>query len=186
MSEKTFPEAVRLFVDSVLKAITDPDDAIKIFSALCLFPSPPAVTMSGIGAKQEQFYAGVSSLCRRMALTALARACSYYQPTSYDDAARLRTIVTTLIEKEIIIAGDSGEDASYQALSRLRTAVVQDLTSRGATLAPLAEYNFAKALPALALSYRLYQDVNRADQLIAFANPPHPAFMPIKFMALSQ
>ncbi len=39
--------------------------------------------------------------------------------------------------------------------------------------------------PALYLANRLYQDPTRAPQLVAEADPPHPAFMPPAFRALA-
>ena len=40
-------------------------------------------------------------------------------------------------------------------------------------------------LPSLVLAHRLYQDAERADELVSAANPRHPAFMPTGFRALS-
>lgn len=176
--------AVQDFVATIQAAITDPADAIKIFTSLASFPVPVA-TDSPIGRAQTQLTAALADLCRREAVCALAKSASYYQPNSYDDAANIRAAVVAIIENEITIAGDQGEDDTYQALVQLRTAVIQDLTARGASLSPLKTISMKASLPALTLAYRLYQDTSRSDQLVAFANPPHPAFMPTQFKALA-
>ena len=43
----------------------------------------------------------------------------------------------------------------------------------------------ASPMPSLALAQRLYRDPDRADDLVARAAPAHPAFMPVRFKALS-
>lgn len=175
---------VQAYINSIQAAVTDPADAISIFTQMLQFPIN-AATASQIGLEQTQLMSNMADLCRRQVICALAQTASYYQPTSYDDAANLRTQICALIDDEILTAGDQGEDDVYLALKQLRASVVKDLTSRGATLAPLTTVNIPASQPSLALAYRLYQDITRTDQLTAFGNPPHPAFMPTSFKALS-
>ena len=129
--------------------------------------------------------AALASVLRRAAVADLAAAAAAYQPTSYDDAMAVRAQVVTAIEAEMDDAGDAGDDATYAALADLRTAVMQDLSARGADLAPLREVITPAPQPALALANRLYADASRADDLVARANPPHPLFMPTSFLALA-
>jgi prophage DNA circulation protein len=124
-------------------------------------------------------------LFRRAAVVALATASSSYQPTSYNDAVTIRETVTGFIDNEITIAGDEGDDSTYGALRALRQAVVTDLVARGANLAQVTTFTFGAPLPALYLANRIYQDPTRSDQLVAQANPVHPAFMPASFQALA-
>jgi prophage DNA circulation protein len=83
------------------------------------------------------------------------------------------------------VAGDQGEDETYEALSTLRAAVVADLNKRGAGLSSIKTFNLPSTLPSLALATRLYRDPTRSDELVAQANPVHPAFMPTTFKALA-
>jgi prophage DNA circulation protein len=126
------------------------------------------------------------ALVRRAAIVAIARASAAYQPSSYDDAVRVRTQACELLDQEIDAAGDAGEDATYGALRALRRAVVADLTARGASLAPIAVFAFNAQLPDLVLAQRLYADVTRADGLVRQAAPQHPSFMPLSFRALAR
>jgi prophage DNA circulation protein len=131
--------------------------------------------------------AGASSdLFRRAAVLALAQAVTGYTPTSHDDAAAVRVLVTGRLDAEIQIAADQGQDATFNALHDVRTAVVQDLTARATSLASLVQVATPQAVPALFLAQRLYKDAGRADELIAEANPIHPAFMPVVFKALAR
>ena len=73
-------------------------------------------------------------MLRRSALVELARASAEYEPASFDDAVATRDQVTRLLDTEIQLAGDTGEDAVYQALREVRQAVVQDMDTRGGRL----------------------------------------------------
>lgn len=177
--------AVQAFVTTVLTAITDPKDSIQIFSQLAGFIVNPVASSSSIGKSQQSMQDAAADLCRRAAVCTLAQAATLYQPQSYDDAQNVRNNVCAIIDNEINLAGDQGQDQTFIALKQLRAAVVKDLSARGATLAPLVTVATNASMPSLALSYRLYRDIRRNDQLVEFANPIHPAFMPVKFKALA-
>ena len=66
------------------------------------------------------------------ALGSLAWACADFVPTSYDNAVGVRDSVAELIDAEAETAADAGDVDSCRALRGLRTAVVDDLTTRGA------------------------------------------------------
>jgi len=163
----------------------DPADAVRLLSSLASYtPTAPDGT-APIAAAMQTVTQALGQAFRRAALSSLGRACAAYQPTSYDDAVTLRAAVAELFDAEILIAADAEQDASYQALRALRTAVLTDLTTRGADLARLTTVTAAKPLPSLTLAYRLYRDATRSDDLIARADPVAPAWMPTSFQALS-
>ena len=185
MSSPTdFAAAAQALVASLSAAVTDPGDALRLLSDLSTF-SATDPTAPPIGLIATAMNDVTGDLFRRAVVVAMARAASDYQPSSYDDAAAVRTIVCGALDTEITVAGDQGEDGSYMALKVLRTAVAQDLTARGATLAHLTTVTTNAAIPALVLANRIYQDPGRADDLVARANPRHPAFMPTVLRALS-
>jgi prophage DNA circulation protein len=126
-----------------------------------------------------------TDLLRRASVAAVAQAVSVYQPTSSDDAASVRRTVTGLIDREIRVAGDQGEDNTYEAMKTLRAAVVADLNARGGALPSIKTFEFAGSLPAPVLANRIYRNSSRSDGLVEQANPVHPAFMPPAFKALS-
>jgi prophage DNA circulation protein len=63
--------------------------------------------------------------------------------------------------------------------------VALDLATRGAALPASVQINTPAPQPSLVLAQRLYRDPTRADQLVVFADPVHPAFMPTSFGALA-
>jgi prophage DNA circulation protein len=167
--------AVQASVAALAATCADPADAVRLLASLAAFAEPSVTAVSG----------PIGDLHRRALATALARAGALYQPSSHDDAVAVRGLVAGALDTEIEVAGDSGEDATFDALRALRAAVVQDLASRGAALAPLATFTLGAALPSLALANRLYRDATRADELVAEADPVNPLFMPPSFRALA-
>lgn len=178
-------DAAQAVLAAFLAAVIDPAVQIALLiELLAFFPNDPT-TFSPIGEAMAAIQTAAGALFRRTVLSALVRACAQYQPTSRDDAASLRDRVADLIDAEITVAGDSGDDASFSSLRSLRVALVVDLNSRGAGLPPMQVFNFAANLPSLAIAQQLYQDASRSDELVAEGNPPHPAFMPLSFSALA-
>ncbi|MBB5462872.1 DNA circularization protein [Paraburkholderia sp. Cpub6] len=180
-----FTSSVQGVASAVLAATNDPDDSIRLLSTLSTFVPDAGTTTSVIGTAMGNMQSACSDLFRRTAIGSVAQASSTYQPTSSDDAARVRDLVTGLIDTEMTVAGDQGEDETYEALSTLRAAVVADLNKRGAGLSAIKTFTLPSTLPSLALATRLYRDPTRADELVAQANPVHPAFMPTTFKALA-
>lgn len=188
MSAETdaFAAAIQAVAGALLAAMADPADGVRLLASLADFTAAPVAASQPIGAQMALINGATSDLARRAAVTALARASSSYQPASFDDAATLRQLVCGLIDAEALIAADQGEDQSFAALKALKAAVAQDLTARGASLPPVVTITVGTPLPAPVLANRLYQDSTRADELIAEADPIHPAFMPVSFQALAR
>jgi prophage DNA circulation protein len=171
-------EALRL-------ACTDPADAIRLLSSLAVFNPPILSSAAPIGMSIATFQTAVGALCRRAALTSLSRAIASYQPTSYNDAQTVMMNAAALFDAEIEVAADAGDLQSYLALRALRTGVVQDMTTRGSSLAQVVTITRPRSMPALALAYQLYGDATRYDDMVQRVNPVHPGFMPLVFEALS-
>ena len=165
--------------------IVNPGDGVRLFNTLASYmPAAPG----GVGqtiAAQGVAQNAMSALLRRAAIGAMARAVASYSPTSYNDAVNVQTIVTDAIDNEILVAGDNGDDNTYQALRDLRQVVVTALQAAGANLAQLRMFTYGASLPSLVLAQRQYQDAGRENQLVTQVNPVHPAFMPTSFQALS-
>jgi prophage DNA circulation protein len=171
--------------EALRAAAIDPADQVRMMVALAdYFPTPPVAT-APIGETIATAETITAAVARRCALISLARATSEYQPSSYNDAITLRNMVAELIDAEMLVAADADDDMTYAALKQLRTAVIQDLTTRGAQLPTLATFTTAVPVAALPMAYKLYGDATRADQLIASANPINPAFLPLSFTALN-
>jgi prophage DNA circulation protein len=193
-----YVDAVHALVATVAAAAPSPPDALRLLTGLTAAapglpggiakPVYPVNTVApATSAQASALMAGATAdLFRRAGVIELAKASASYTPSSSDDAVAVRQQVTQLVEAEMQIAANQGQDDSYQALHDVRTAVVQDLAARAADLASMVQVATPHSVPALFLAQRLYRDASRADELVAEANPIHPAFMPPSFKALAR
>jgi prophage DNA circulation protein len=177
--------ACQALAEAVRAAAIDPADQVRLLTDMAGYEPVTMASGTPIGAAVQAVQLATAAVCRRAALTSMERACAAYAPTSYNDAVTLRDNVITLFDAEILVAGDAGDVNSYQAMRASRTAIVLDLNTRGATLPSLIEVVTPTSLPAFALAYQLYADGSRADDVIARADPIHPAFLPISMILLS-
>lgn len=173
-------------ISAVAAATISPADRIRLLAGLAAYQPYIATTTAPIGADLATVRTATGSALRRHALTGLASAMQAASPDSAQQAQQLLTTFIALIDAEIIVTADNAESAAYAALRALRTAVVADLSARGAKLANIVTYSFNTRLPAIALAWRLYQDTSRTRELIARADAAHPLFMPTQFEALDQ
>jgi prophage DNA circulation protein len=180
-----FGAAVQSFVQSVAASATDPADAIRILSGMATYSVSSNTTQSQIGVGIADMQSACGALFRRTVLASLATASAQYQPSSQQDALAVSGQITSLINDEIDVAGDTGDDSSYAALRTLRQAVIADLSARSAGISPVTTFEFSASLPALTLATRIYRDATRADELVRQADPIHPAFLPQSFQALA-
>jgi len=180
-----FAASAQALAAALYASAVNPADAIRLLSTFAQVVPGDPTSPSAIGVAMAAMQSATGDLFRRAAVVALARASAAYQPTSSDDAAAVRTAVCAILDKEITIAGDQGQDATFNALRSVRAAVSQDLTVRGAGLAAITLVATSQPIPAPVLAQRLYRDPTRADELVSQAAPVHPAFMPVKFKALS-
>ncbi|TCK39644.1 prophage DNA circulation protein [Paraburkholderia sp. BL8N3] len=181
----SFAAATQAFVKSVAVSASDPADAIRMLTSMASYAPAGITSVSAIGSAMEAMQTACGALFRRAVIAQLAQVVSTYQPASQQDSQSVSASVTALIDAEIEIAGDAGDDSSYSAMRVLRQKVVADLQARSAGVAPATTFSFNAALPALALANRIYRDPTRADGLVQQADAVHPAFLPISFSALA-
>lgn len=182
-----FVDTAKKLAVSVSAASPSPKEAIEALAEMANFyPSETTRLPKGLDVAASVMQQATGDVLRRTALIELARQVARYQPTSYDDAVNLKIRACTLLDREISIAADQGEDRTYLAFRQLKAAVVNDLTRRGGNLANIKTVSTPQSMPASVLAHTLYQDADRTDQLIKRASPKHPAFMPNDFDALSR
>jgi hypothetical protein len=83
------------------------------------------------------------------------------------------------------IAANDMDAMSYRYLVQLHAAITFYLIETQRPLPRMLQYRFGKILPSLALSYRLYADAGRADEVKNENRIVHPAFCPLSGRALS-
>jgi prophage DNA circulation protein len=177
--------AMSILAEALRTAAIDPADQVRLLSALVTYAPPSVNAAAPIGQTIAAVTIETANMAAWVAAVSLALACAAYQPTSYDDAVQLMASVSAILETLIETAADGFHDNTYAALRALRTAVIQDLTTRGANLPTLMTVTTPQPVAALPLAYRLYADSSRADDVIARAEPINPLFLPTSMRLLS-
>lgn len=181
----TFGAAAQALLTAVVGSASDPADAVRILGPMAQYQPVPVSTPGQIGEAMAILQAAISALLRRYALAQLATTLTTYQPYSQQDASTVLAQAAGYFDEEITIAGDTGDDNTYQALRALRQAVIADMNARGEDLASIATFQYQASLPSLVLANRIYRDPTREPGLVQQINPIHPAFCPLVFQALA-
>jgi prophage DNA circulation protein len=130
---------------------------------------------------EDRNQAAFTGLVRTLAAAELVDALASMRFASYDEAVRERALAADLIDALAMDAADALDDDRWQLLRGLRSALVADLTARGATLARVYDHPVQATEPALATARRLYDrtaDIEaRAADLVARNAIPHPGFV---------
>jgi hypothetical protein len=105
--------------------------------------------------------------------------------TSRADVERYRYASQAPFNEAIEIAADTPDQMTFQALISLFGAITKHLVETARPLPRMLGYRFAEPLPSLVMSYRLYDDATRADEMRKENKIIHPAFCPVAGSALS-
>lgn len=92
-----------------------------------------------------------------------------------------RSALLAARERAIDLIDDAGEVASdtvYVALEELRAGLVEHLAGRAPALARIVETEELAGLPSLVASYRLYGDLDGAEDIAARNRLARPGFIP--------
>ncbi|MDH4449210.1 MAG: DNA circularization N-terminal domain-containing protein [Rhodoferax sp.] len=130
-----------------------------------------------------------AALHRRLALTNRARILAVAISNTDvvqtgDQATALRDALLHHLDVELEDYDPPAEVVA--ALSDVRAAMVRDMALRSEYLLQRSTYTPAAVLPALVLAHRIYQDANRADELVDRNDVRNPAFMPARALEILQ
>lgn len=114
-------------------------------------------------------------IVQRAALGELAAVAVDAAFDTYDDAVALRDEIAALIfaEEGFVVTIDE-----YQALLDTRVELVTDLTDKAASLVKLREITITVTTSALELAWSLYEDAERAEEIIDRNKIVHGGFIP--------
>lgn len=120
-----------------------------------------------------------ADLQRRAALATQARLIAVALDGQDLTAAQARALRDRLLDQmDDELERTDPPVAVASALQRVRGAVVTDVQRRAELLREASTYTPQAVLPALVLAHRIYQDADRADELVARNAVRHPAFVP--------
>jgi hypothetical protein len=122
----------------------------------------------------------------QMALAQIGKIIGAMTFTSRQDVDAMITAIQGPFADAEETAADTMDSSVYMGLITLHAAVVDHLTSTARPLPEMLTYQFAAALPSLVISYKLYGDASRYDQIRDENKVVHPLFCPPIGQALSQ
>jgi len=115
----------------------------------------------------------IVDLVQQAALTEMARAAGVNDWLVFDDAVEARDDISGLL---LDASANAATDTVFRGLENLRIDTVQDITTR-ATGAPRVVTIERNLGPAVVAAYDLYEDANRADEIVARNKVQHPAWI---------
>lgn len=116
----------------------------------------------------------LARLVERTAIIEATRASSIATFSTYEEAAALRLELGEALDT----AAATATDPAYRALTDLRTAMVRDLTARGANLARITTWTPPATLPSLVVAHKIYGDAEREGEIIARNRVRRPGAVP--------
>lgn len=94
---------------------------------------------------------------------------------SYDEAIESRKYILNQIDD---LALHSNDDLEYSALQSLRENIAAAIPAPDQSLPVISSIELRQSSPALAVSYDLYETVERADDIVNRNSVRHPGFVP--------
>lgn len=164
-------------VSALRRVAPSPGAALPAFTRLANFGSnePGIVQTTATRAREAANQEVLIEAIRVAAVVNAASCIGEISFESYDQAIAIRERV---LEPLDAIADTTRDDATFAALTGLRAAVVRDVARRGANSAKIARYTPPATVPALVISYALYEGVGRETEILARNAIAHPGFVP--------
>lgn len=138
--------------------------------------APPARPAVYTPSRQQawQNTTAVNALTRQTLLAQAVGASTLAEADVYEDTVDLRNKLCTALDAESLNA----TDRSYTSLADARGKVWQDLTTRSRDGARLTTITPPDTAPSLVLAHDLYEDADRAAEIVARNRVRHPGFVP--------
>jgi hypothetical protein len=165
-----------------------PENAVVSFGAELdgiVLSAPATMTTT----ENARIAAGNIALASR--LDRLALLIAYVDSVTSREYASRPAGIAARVEMVARFAVDLGECRSatdhdlYTGILDLRGRAVEHMSATIADLRPIVTVMSGEPMPALWWAWRLYQDPERVQELVAMNKVKHPAWMPERFSALS-
>lgn len=138
--------------------------------------SEDPLTLGALWTAQTGIFFALSAQCKIIAATTFE---------SRDDIEEMQARMKRSFDFAKDMAADDMGNIVYQRLVDLAAKLARYLATTSMSL-PSVVWYYLSPLPALATSYRIYQDASRSDELIADNKIVHPAFCRAAIRALSK
>lgn len=160
--------------NDIVTAVTNPLDAFNALRDFFDFAGTPDSIPLTTSARitQAENKAQIAYAMTVAASVSASKAASLAEYTSQGEADTVREILADQMDALSLTASSQ----LFEALMDLRAAIISDLASRPG-LPGLLTVTLPEDTPALVLAYRLYDDADRADEIVSRNAIAHPGFI---------
>jgi prophage DNA circulation protein len=119
-------------------------------------------------------------MVQRMAVLGAVNSIPNVTFSNKDQAEEIMTALVLAMDSIMVKIVDAGavDNELYDQFYLLSAATIRDIQDRSITLPVLLNFTMPATWPALCLAYDLYEDVDRAEEIIEANNIRHPGFVP--------
>lgn len=165
---------VKSAIERVFDAAGNALSALYAYETLFSLSASELGSESALGVARDSNARLIAAQARHTAFAGAARAAAAIKWASYDDAlaARARIVEPLDLELELVTP------RQYEALAKLRAAVVAALPPPERDLPRLRRIELGAVTSSLELAYALYDDSERAGEIVERNRPPYPGRLP--------
>lgn len=182
LSLETYPDYFTILSD--ITASAEPQSALSAFIEISDFQTIDEVDISRSLTKQQDYInqRALSHAFKQSIIANLATIITQAPLETRQQAVYYRALLSDLLDDEYPYMGAE----TYNALTDLTNETATYLTENMAILAPIVTIEgHTKFMPATWWSYRLYGNIDKAEDLIKRNNIADPDFMPLSFEAVA-
>lgn len=167
---------------NVLKSALSPVDAIKqivLATYMDISEKVKKINLNTLkGAAQAELIEQIGAMIERIGIVHQAKALSEVVFTNVQDAQKMLDDFTSQIDKQLlsIIAVDN---EVTQSLRDLRAMVVKNITENIKRLPEIRTIHLAENIPSVVLAYDLYEDIERAVEIVERNSVKNPGFVSV-------
>lgn len=119
----------------------------------------------------------IEKLVQRRAIIEKARVAPNREFVSAQDAEAEQDKITLLIDNQLDLMADGSEDELYQNYRDIKASIVESIPSRTDELPQLINVSYNDTLPSLVITYDIYEDLEREQEIIDRNSIRHPGFV---------
>lgn len=164
---------------SVITAFLSPKDAIKQLQTATASETAATGSQNTARAQQEaQLTSQIKALSDRLSITEQAKALAGMEFTNSSDAQEALEDFIAQVETQLLLENVNTTDAVFSGLQNLKAAVVKDIQTAIKKLPEVTGLTLSQNTPSAVLAYDLYQDLDRAVEIVDRNKVRNPGFVP--------
>ncbi len=165
---------------AIRDAFTDPRHIYKVAKGLLSFGDTftPIIEVTSNRTLQKTNRDAQTSLVRSHALAVMAESTADMTFDSYNTAVAYRDELSTAMDDEVLILGNTDNDQAVLVLEELRADMVGDITTRSANLKRVKTIQRNETVPAVVLAYDLFGSGEAESDIITRNNIMRPGSVP--------